>query len=124
MTDEGRRKLSELMRARWEDPASREPLIDGIRKTKRAEHLPEETKAKISASRTARWRDEESRAKQVKAQSAGQKAAWADPEKRAARVAKRRATIARKSAELTTPPEPTISALPRTATGAIDVNPR
>ena len=135
MTDEGRRKLSELMRARWEDPATREPLIEGIRRTRKPHVVTEDTKAKISASRTQAWRNEESRARQCKAQSEGQRAAWADPEKAQARIEKCRATrLAKLIANGGSPPprpgEPppqrpdTVTILPRTATGAIDVDSR
>lgn len=130
MTEEGRRKLSELMKARWSDPSTRESLEAGLRTRKRMPSLTDEVKAKISASRAVTWRNEDSRQRQCKAQSAGQKAAWADPEKAAARLEKCRQTrLAKQIASGLQEPTPTTpatthTALPRTTSGEIDVNHR
>jgi group I intron endonuclease len=93
-TEERREKTLEAIRA----PEAIAKMSQASRKAKSSS----EFRAKVSAEAAARWEDPEMRAKQVAAQSAGQKVAHAArPERRVKSAAARRITIAKKRAERT-----------------------
>lgn len=60
LTPEGRKRISESVKKRWEDPAYRERYTLANRGNR---NHSEETKAKISAAIKAKWEDQEYRAK-------------------------------------------------------------
>lgn len=94
LSEPRKKKMSEITKSRWEDPAEREKMRINSIEARSTQSFVEQ----VAATTKEQWSDPEKRARLLAAQAAGKAAFWADPVKRADRIAKRAATIASKRA--------------------------
>jgi hypothetical protein len=85
MSEEQKKKLSEVHKAIWADPEKR---AQRTKKFRESWHKGDRTVARATFSNNlkSKWDDPEFREKMKRAQSEGAKKRWADPEKRAALI--------------------------------------